>query len=58
MQDQGHHRQGGGPDRIAKQHQSGKLTARERIEKLVIPAALLKSTLLCSTALMILAWIT
>jgi methylmalonyl-CoA carboxyltransferase large subunit len=27
--------QGGGKDRIAKQHASGKLTARERIEKLV-----------------------
>jgi methylmalonyl-CoA carboxyltransferase large subunit len=26
---------GGGKDRIAKQHQSGKLTARERVEKLV-----------------------
>ncbi|MGB4368978.1 MAG: carboxyl transferase domain-containing protein [Caldicoprobacterales bacterium] len=32
-------RQGGGPDRIAKQHQSGKLTARERIEKLVDPGS-------------------
>jgi methylmalonyl-CoA decarboxylase alpha subunit len=28
-------RQGGGPDKISKQHQSGKLTARERIERLV-----------------------
>lgn len=28
-------REGGGPERIAKQHQSGKLTARERIENLV-----------------------
>ena len=27
--------EGGGPDRIAKQHQQGKLTARERIEKLL-----------------------
>src|SRR4051794_22969737 len=27
--------QGGGPDRIKKQHDSGKLTARERIEKVV-----------------------
>ena len=27
--------QGGGPDRIKKQHASGKLTARERIQKLV-----------------------
>src|SRR5699024_2307425 len=30
-------RQGGGSDKIAKQQQSGKLTARERIEKLVDP---------------------
>ncbi len=28
-------RQGGGPERIAKQHKTGKLTARERIEKLI-----------------------
>ena len=28
-------RQGGGPDRIAKQHKAGKLTARERVLKLV-----------------------
>ena len=27
--------EGGGPDRIAKQHSQGKLTARERIEKLL-----------------------
>ncbi|NLI59909.1 MAG: methylmalonyl-CoA carboxyltransferase [Clostridiales bacterium] len=32
-------RQGGGPERIEKQHQSGKLTARERIEKLVDPGS-------------------
>lgn len=32
-------RQGGGSDKIAKQHQSGKLTARERIEKLVDPGS-------------------
>jgi methylmalonyl-CoA carboxyltransferase 12S subunit len=31
---------GGGPDRIKKQHEAGKLTARERIEKLVDPASL------------------
>ncbi|CAG0971078.1 propionyl-CoA carboxylase beta chain [Anaerolineae bacterium] len=30
-------RQGGGADRIAKQHQKGKLTARERIELLLDP---------------------
>ncbi|MEW5908641.1 MAG: acyl-CoA carboxylase subunit beta [Thermodesulfobacteriota bacterium] len=29
--------QGGGPDRIRKQHESGKLTARERIERLLDP---------------------
>ena len=28
-------RQGGGPERVAKQHKAGKLTARERIEKLI-----------------------
>jgi 3-methylcrotonyl-CoA carboxylase beta subunit len=30
---------GGGPDKIAKQHKSGKLTARERIGKLVDPGS-------------------
>jgi 3-methylcrotonyl-CoA carboxylase beta subunit len=30
-------RQGGGPDKIAKQHKQGKLTARERIAKLADP---------------------
>ena len=30
-------RQGGGPERIAKQHKAGKLTARERIGKLIDP---------------------
>lgn len=30
-------REGGGPDRIAKQHSKGKLTAHERIEKLLDP---------------------
>ena len=30
-------RQGGGPERVAKQHKAGKLTARERIEKLIDP---------------------
>jgi acetyl-CoA carboxylase carboxyltransferase component len=33
-------RQGGGPARIARQHQSGKLTARERIAALFDPGAL------------------
>ncbi len=28
-------RQGGGPDKIARQHKQGKLTARERVEKLL-----------------------
>ncbi|MGQ9594294.1 MAG: hypothetical protein ACUVXH_07170, partial [Anaerolineae bacterium] len=28
-------RQGGGPDRIARQHEQGKLTARERLELLL-----------------------
>mgnify|MGYP001168788428 FL=1 len=32
-------RQGGGPERIQKQHESGKLTARERIERLVDPGS-------------------
>jgi len=32
-------RQGGGPEKIKKQHESGKLTARERIEKLTDPGS-------------------
>src|ERR1700693_5384487 len=32
-------RAGGGADRIAKQHRAGKLTARERIERLLDPDA-------------------
>jgi acetyl-CoA carboxylase carboxyltransferase component len=32
-------REGGGKDRIEKQHRAGKLTARERIEKLLDPGA-------------------
>ena len=28
-------KEGGGPDRIAKQHEKGKLTARERVELLL-----------------------
>ena len=32
-------REGGGPDRIAKQHKQGKLTARERIAKLCDPTS-------------------
>ena len=32
-------RQGGGPDRLAKQKQEGKLTARERIETLLDPGS-------------------
>ena len=32
-------RQGGGPERIARQHKQGKLTARERIARLVDPGA-------------------
>ena len=32
-------RQGGGPARIAKQHEQGKLTARERVERLCDPGA-------------------
>ena len=32
-------RQGGGAERIAKQHKSGKLTARERIAKLIDPGS-------------------
>src|SRR5262245_22469868 len=34
-----HLRQGGGPDRLAKQREQGKLTARERIEALVDPGS-------------------
>ena len=30
-------RQGGGPERVARQHKAGKLTAHERIEKLIDP---------------------
>lgn len=33
-------RQGGGPDRIARQHRAGKLTARERIQRLLDPDSL------------------
>jgi len=33
-------RQGGGPVKIDKQHQSGKLTARERVSKLIDPGAM------------------
>ena len=33
-------RQGGGPAKIEKQHQSGKLTARERVAKLIDPGAM------------------
>jgi methylmalonyl-CoA carboxyltransferase large subunit len=36
---QEHLRQGGGPDRLAKQKQQGKLTARERIDALVDPGS-------------------
>lgn len=32
-------RQGGGPDRIARQHKQGKLTARERVERLSDPGS-------------------
>ena len=32
-------RQGGGPSRIAKQHEQGKLTARERVERLCDPGS-------------------
>jgi 3-methylcrotonyl-CoA carboxylase beta subunit len=32
-------REGGGPERVAKQHKAGKLTARERIEKLLDPGS-------------------
>ena len=32
-------RAGGGPAKIEKQHKAGKLTARERIEKLLDPGA-------------------
>jgi len=35
----GQSREGGGPDRIKKQHQSGKKTARERIELLLDPGS-------------------
>jgi propionyl-CoA carboxylase beta chain len=32
-------RQGGGPERVAKQHASGKMTARERLESLLDPGS-------------------
>ncbi len=35
-------RQGGGPDKIERQHQQGKLTARERIARLVDPGSLFR----------------
>jgi propionyl-CoA carboxylase beta chain len=31
--------QGGGPERVARQHQAGKLTARERVEQLCDPGS-------------------
>ncbi|MBI3698404.1 MAG: acyl-CoA carboxylase subunit beta, partial [Acidobacteria bacterium] len=34
-----HLRQGGGPSRIERQHKAGKLTARERLEKLLDPGS-------------------
>ena len=34
---EGRLREGGGPERVAKQHKAGKLTARERVEKLIDP---------------------
>ncbi|HWP36999.1 MAG TPA: acyl-CoA carboxylase subunit beta [Gemmatimonadales bacterium] len=33
-------RQGGGPERVQRQHEQGKLTARERVERLLDPGAL------------------
>ncbi|RPI10758.1 MAG: methylmalonyl-CoA carboxyltransferase, partial [Zetaproteobacteria bacterium] len=30
---------GGGPDRVKKQHEGGKLTARERLERLFDPGS-------------------
>jgi len=39
-------RQGGGPERAAKQHKAGKLTARERIERLADPGTFLEFGLL------------
>lgn len=35
-------RAGGGPEKVEKQHQAGKLTARERIERLVDPGSLIE----------------
>ena len=37
-----HLAQGGGAERIAKQHEQGKLTARERVEKLTDPGSFLE----------------
>jgi propionyl-CoA carboxylase beta chain len=34
--------QGGGPERIATQHQKGKMTARERLEVLLDPGSLVE----------------
>src|SRR5262245_15486191 len=36
---EGRQRQGGGADKIDRQHQQGKLTARERIERLIDPGS-------------------
>ncbi|PJI52460.1 methylmalonyl-CoA carboxyltransferase, partial [Methylobacterium radiotolerans] len=33
---------GGGPERVKKQHEGGKLTARERIDKLLDPGSFLE----------------
>jgi acetyl-CoA carboxylase carboxyltransferase component len=37
-------RQGGGPERVLKQHHAGKLVARERIERLIDPGTLFLET--------------
>jgi propionyl-CoA carboxylase beta chain len=34
--------EGGGPERVAKQHESGKMTARERVELLLDPASFME----------------
>jgi acetyl-CoA carboxylase carboxyltransferase component len=36
-------REMGGADRVARQHQGGRLTVRERIDRMLIPAASMRS---------------
>ena len=49
-------KEGGGKDRIEKQHKSGKLTARERVDRLVDSGSFRKSGSLRSIAPPCSAW--